>query len=256
MKVSVVMITLNAERTVAQALGSTAFAEETVVVDCGSTDRTLELCGRLGARVISHPWSGYGAQKNFAIGQARGPWILSLDADEVVSPRLAQAIESLDESTAFQGFRLARLNYYFGRPLRHGGQYPDWQLRLFRKTGGRFNERPVHESVSVAGPVGRLPGDLLHYSYPTLDDYFSRFARYTELDAARLLESGARPGPAGVLRWMILRPAWKFLWRYLLKLGFLDGVPGLLAALFNSFTMIVSYARFREKYFAHTPGAQ
>jgi hypothetical protein len=148
------------------------------------------------------------------------------------------------------------LNYYFGRALRHGGHYPDLQLRLFRKSHGRFDTRPVHESVKVTGKVGRLEGDLIHYTYDSLDEYLEKFLSYTELEANRLLDTGMHPSALRALRMMICSPALKFTRRYLVKLGFLDGVPGLIAALFGSFTMAVSYAKFWEKYRARPAGPQ
>jgi glycosyltransferase involved in cell wall biosynthesis len=254
-KLSVVMITLNAERTLERSLASVkSLAGEIVIVDSGSSDRTLEIAAGHGARVISHPWQGYGAQKNLAIEQAACEWVLSLDADEVVSGSLARSIESLAGEPPCQGYRLPRLNHYFGRPLHHGGQYPDYQLRLFRKSRGQFDTRPVHESLKIDGRVGRLDGDLIHYTYETIEEYLQKFLAYTELEAVRLLQSGERPSTMRAIRKMLCAPVLKFIRRYLFKLGFLDGVPGLIAAAFGSFTMSVSYARFWEKYRAGSTG--
>lgn len=254
-KLSVVMITLNAERTLLRSLASVKnLAGEIVVVDSGSSDQTREIAEANGARVITHPWQGYGEQKNFAIEQTTGDWVLSLDADELVSGPLANSIESLAGEPPCDGYRLPRLNHYFGRPLYHGGQYPDFQLRLFRKSSGRFDTRPVHESLKIDGKVGRLQGDLIHFTYETIEEYFQKFLVYTELEATRLLQSGERPTTMRAIRKMFCTPALKFIRRYLFKLGFLDGVPGLIAAAFGSFTMSVSYARFWEKYKAGAAG--
>ncbi|HLA41591.1 MAG TPA: glycosyltransferase family 2 protein [Candidatus Glassbacteria bacterium] len=254
--ISVVIITLDAELVIGPTLASTGFAREVVVVDSGSTDRTVEFCEKAGARVISRQWSGYGPQKNFAIGQASCPWVLSLDADEVVSSELAAEISALEDSTPYAGFRIPRLNHYFGRGLRHGGQYPDLQLRLFRKSRGRFNTRPVHEAVELDGAPGRLSGEILHYSYASVDDYLQKFLRYTGLEAERLLAGGEKPTPGRLITRLALAPLAKFVRRYFIKLGFLDGLPGFLAAIFTSFTMIASYARFWDKYRSHSSGAQ
>ncbi len=249
------MITLNAERTLGRSLDSvTGLAGEIVIVDSGSSDRTLEIAAAHGARVISHPWRGYGAQKNFAIEQATGDWVLSLDADEVVSGPLARSLSELPQEPPCDGYRLPRLNHYFGRALHHGGQYPDLQLRLFRKSSGQFDTRPVHESLKIEGGVGRLDGDLIHYTYETIEEYLQKFLAYTELEAIRLLETGERPSTVRAIRKMLCAPALKFIRRYLFKLGFLDGIPGLIAAAFGSFTMSVSYARFWEKYRAGAAG--
>ncbi len=256
-KLSVVMITLNAERTLGRCLASVqSLADEIVVVDCGSSDSTREIAAGYGARVIEHPWQGYGEQKNFAIEQAAGRWVLSLDSDELVSVELARSIASLPQEPPCDGYQLPRLNHYFGRPLHHGGQYPDFQLRLFRKSRGRFDTRPVHESVRLDGKVGRLKGDLIHYTYDTIEEYLQKFLAYTELEATRLLESGERPTAVRAMRKIICAPALKFTRRFLFKLGFLDGVPGLIAAAFGSITMSVSYARFWEKYRARAAGPQ
>jgi len=257
LEISVVLITRNAARTLGPTLDSlTGLAAEIIAVDSCSADGTVEICQAHGARVIQRDWEGFGPQKNFAISQAGCPWVLSLDADEVLSPELAREIAALTDSTPYAAFRLRRLNHYFGSPLRHGGQYPDWQLRLFRRGSGQFSDRPVHESLQVTGRVGTLRGDILHYSYLTLDDYFDKFDRYTALEAERLLAAGTRFSAAGAANQMLVRPAVKFLRRYFLKGGFRDGVPGLLAALFNSMTMSVSYARFWEKSRSHPAGPQ
>ena len=242
-----VIITFNAESRLRQALSSVSFAREIVIVDCGSTDRTLEICRESGARIIERQWSGYSEQKNSGIGEARGTWILSMDADEELSPLLAREIKALEEPAPYSGYRIPRLNYYFGRALYHGGQYPDLQLRLFRKDLGCFDSRLIHEAVRIPGPVGRLKGDLLHYTYETIQDYFNKFNRYTMLEAQSLAESGKRPSTASLAWALLARPWLKFIRRYFFKLGFLDGVPGLLAALFTAFTMTVSYARYWEK---------
>jgi glycosyltransferase involved in cell wall biosynthesis len=248
LKISTVVVALNAERSIGQALESIrGFSDEAVVVDCGSADSTEKICLEKGARVIRKPWEGYARQKNFAVEQAACPWVFSLDADEEVSPELASEIQSLNEDTGFQGFRLPRRNHYFGRALLHGGQYPDFQLRLFRKDSGRFNDRPVHESVILDGKAGKLNSALEHYSYPTIADYFEKFGRYTELEAERLFAAGCSPGPVGLAGELAVRPCWKFIRRYFFKLGFLDGVPGFLAAAFGSFTMIAAQAKCWEK---------
>jgi glycosyltransferase involved in cell wall biosynthesis len=247
LKISAVMITCNAGRTIGRALESVrAVCAEAIVVDSGSTDSTVSICRELGAKVIQKQWEGYSRQKNFAVEQAACPWILSLDADEELTAELAQEIRGLDDDTAYDGFRMPRRNYYFGRALRFGGQFPDLQLRLFRKGSGRFNDRPLHESVEVKGAVGRLRGVLEHDSDPTLEDYFEKFGRYTELEAQRLLTEGHRPTGIGLVVGLVVAPFWKFVRRYFFKLGFLDGVPGLLAAALGSFTMIVSRAKCWE----------
>ena len=256
LEISAVIITLNAEGTIRNTLTALDFTAEIVVVDSGSRDRTLEICREYGARIYEWEWPGYGRQKNRAIEQAVCPWVLSLDADEQVTAELAREIRALEENAPYDGYRLPRLNHYFGRPLYHGGQYPDLQLRLFRKGRGRYNERPLHESVVLEGRAGRLEGNLLHYSYGSIAEYLEKFQRYTCLEAERLQAAGERPGTFRCLRRMVLSPWAKFLRRYFFKRGFLDGMPGFLAAAFTSFTMIVSYARLWEKYQPGPAGPQ
>ncbi|OGF98602.1 MAG: hypothetical protein A3F83_10330 [Candidatus Glassbacteria bacterium RIFCSPLOWO2_12_FULL_58_11] len=256
LEISAAIITLNAGETIRKTLAALDFTAEIVVVDSGSTDRTLDICREYGARIYSRDWEGFGRQKNWAIEQARCTWVLSLDADEEVSAELAREIRELDEAAPYDGYRLPRLNHYFGRPLYHGGQYPDLQLRLFRKGRGRYNERPVHEAVILEGRAGRLKGNLLHYSYGSIAEYLEKFQRYTRLEAERLHAEGERPGALGCLRRMVLAPCAKFIRRYIFKRGFLDGMPGFLAAALSSFTMIVSYARLWEKYQPGPAGPQ
>ena len=249
------MITLDAARTIERSLNSVSrLADEIIVVDSGSKDRTVEIAAACGARVVNHHWEGYGATKNFAAAQARNDWVLSLDSDELVSTELAYAISSLPDVPPCDGYRVPRLNHYFGHPLRHGGLYPDLQLRLYRRSRGKFDTRPVHESVHVDGRVGRVDGDLIHYTYESMQEYLGKFMKYTDLEATRLLESGERPSGFNALRRIACGPALKFTRRYLFKLGFLDGVPGLVAAALGSITMSVSYARFWERYRQRSAG--
>jgi glycosyltransferase involved in cell wall biosynthesis len=227
---SVVLITLNEAANLPRTLASVRWAQEIVIVDSGSTDGTLEIARQAGARVFEEEWKGFGAQKNSAISRASGDWILSLDADEEVSPELAAEIQALlAGDPPFSAYRMPRLNHFLGRPLRHGGYWPDPKLRLFRRGLAQFQDRLVHESVEAAGPVGTLSNPLLHHCYGTLEDYVEHMNRYSTLGAQTLVSAGRAPRSLPALAWTaLMNPAATFLYNYVFRLGFLDGREGLL----------------------------
>ena len=233
---SVALITRNEAANLPCTLLSVRWAQETVVVDSGSTDATLEIARSAGARVFEEPWKGFAAQKNSAIAHTTGDWILSLDADEEVSPELAREIQALlAGEPAFAAYRIPRLNHFLGRALHHGGYWPDPKLRLFRRGAARFLDRPVHETMQADGPVGTLKGHLIHHCYPTLEDYIEHMNRYSTISAQALIASG-RAGRSWLwLVWTaLLNPAATFLYNYIVRLGFLDGREGLLQHLNHS----------------------
>ena len=242
-RVSVILITLNEENNIVPCLTSVAWAEEIVLVDTGSRDRTLELARDFTDRIYTISWPGYGAAKNFALEQARMDWILSVDADERVSPALREEIrEALRHPGPWAGYRLPRKNYFAGRWVRRLGWYPDYTLRLFRRGLGRFRERAVHEEVEVAGPVGRLRNPLDHYSYASVSDYLRRQDRYARLAAREMQKEGRRPR-WGELAW---RPALHFFKLYVLRLGFLEGRLGFTLAVLGSLYNFLKYYYLRE----------
>ncbi len=233
------IVTRNEAASVSGCLDSVSWAEEVVVLDCGSSDGTQEICRARGALVIEHPWEGYSAQKNLAIGKTRHPWVLSLDADERVSEGLLGQIRRvLEEDGPADGYRIPRRNIFFGRWLRHGELWPDHQIRLFRRERSRFNDKPVHESVEVSGKVEELTEPLDHLSYGTLSDFFDRQVRYAALAAEELDRAGASPRFADFL----LRPLWRFLKGYLLKSGWRDGPEGFIAAAGSAFYVFMRAA--------------
>lgn len=238
---SATVITLNAAQQLAECLRSLAFADEVLVVDCGSTDGTIELARQHGARVIHQDWLGYGAQKQFAVQQAAHEWVLCVDADERITDALRESIEGALLSPSAQGFAMARCNRFMGRWLRHGEGYPDWSMRLFHRAHGRWSTHPVHEFVQANGPVLRLRGDLLHESAQSLTDYLSKQNRYTTLAAQQMFAQGER---AGVLR-LALSPLVRFFKFYLLRLGFLDGVAGLVHISIGCHNSLMKYAKLR-----------
>ena len=240
---SAVIITLNAAPQLERCLQSVAFADEILVVDSGSTDATLEIAQRYGARVIHQDWLGYGKQKQFAAAQARHPWVLSLDADERVSEELKVSILAALEAPGFHAYEFPRRNRFMGRWLAHGEGYPDLSLRLFDRGHASWSDDAVHEKVVPDGPVGRLEGDLLHESQTTIASYLEKQNRYTSLQAEALYRAGKR---AGLLK-LTLSPAFRFIKFYFLRLGFLDGVPGLAHIAIGCFNGFAKYAKLMER---------
>ncbi|RJP77679.1 MAG: glycosyltransferase family 2 protein [Candidatus Zixiibacteriota bacterium] len=243
MSLTVCIIAHNEEEKLPEVLESVRFADEVIVADCGSRDETNLIARSFGARVFSRPnLANLNINKNFTFDQAKSEWILCLDADEVVPPETAREIqEVIRRKPAQAGFYLPRRNHFFGQWLRHGGQYPDWQLRLFRRGQGRFPEAHIHERLKVEGTVGRLRHPLDHYPYSTPEDIRRKLDFYTAFEAEHLYRTGVRPSPLHALRLLYATPAQRFLRRYLLKGGFLDGRPGLQAALMD-------VRNFRQRY--------
>ena len=199
-RLSVFVIALNQEANIGDCLASVSFADEIVVVDTGSTDRTVELAGAYTDRVLSAPWEGFGRTKNYALDQTRGDWVFSLDTDERVPPALREEILAVVRADGpGDGYRVARKNYFCGRWIRRLGWYPDYTLRLFRRGQGRFRDREVHEEVVVAGSVGTLKTPLTHYSYRSVSEYVARMDRYARLAAQELAKAGRRPVPGRVI---------------------------------------------------------
>ncbi|HLJ77937.1 MAG TPA: glycosyltransferase family 2 protein [Acidobacteriaceae bacterium] len=247
--VSVALITKNEEANLRRTLESVRWASEIVVVDSGSTDRTAEIARECGAKFLVEPWRGFGAQKNFAIAHCTGEWVLSLDADEEVSPELAQEIQTLLAGKPDRdGYFLPRRNSFLGRWIRHGGYWPDPKLRLFRRGAAQFEERAVHETVQCSGATGRLRGHLLHHAYPTLESYIEHMNRYSTLGAGQALGRGkSSRGPLPFLWNVVLNPAATFVYNYILRGGFLDGREGLLLHLYHSTYVSWKYAKAWEQ---------
>ena len=242
---SLCVITRDAAAQLAECLASVPFAAEIVVVDSGSRDDTVEIARRFGARVIEREWQGFGAQKHFAVSAATHDWVLCLDADERLTPELAAAIGAAmgkrGGEPAPVAYAMARRNRFLGRWLAHGEGYPDWNVRLFDRRRARWSDDPVHENVVVDGNVGRLGGDLLHASAESLAAYVAKQNRYTTLQAEAMHARGER---ASALR-LALSPCARFLRYYVVRLGFLDGVAGLVHIGIGSFASFLKYAKLR-----------
>ena len=242
-RLSVVVITFNEEERLRTCLDSAAWADEIVVVDADSQDKTVQIAREFTDHVLVRPWPGFAAQKNFGVEHASGDWVLSLDADEEVSFELREeAMRVLAQADPGDGYAAPRRNVFQGQWIRHGGLYPDWQVRLFRRGRGRFLDRDVHESIQVEGRVGRLSGHLVHRSYRGVGDFFERANRYSTLAAAELIRAGARARA----RELLLRPLGRFLAMYVLKSGFLDGRKGLLLAALYAYYVFMRTAKVWE----------
>ena len=249
MKISATIITCNEAANIREACESVAWADEVLVVDSGSTDETRELAQACGARVLRREWPGFAAQKQFATDEAANDWVFSLDADERVSDELKASITKLgaqSESELADGYRIARRSFYQGRWIQGGGWYPDWQLRLFRKSRGRWAPRHIHESVKLHenARVEKLAGDILHYSVSDAAQHHRMIGeRYAPLAARQMLEEGRH---TSVLKIATAAPS-AFVRSYLLQGGFRDGVAGLTIASFAAHHAFLKHIMLWEK---------
>lgn len=231
---SVVIITLDEADRIEDALRSVAFADECVVLDAGSRDDTVARARALGARVVETGWPGHVAQKNRALAEARGEWVLAIDADERVTPELRAAIEAALAAPSADGFRMARRNHWLGHRLAHGFWYPDRRIRLVRKERARWGGEDPHDVLLVDGRVADLDGDLDHHPYRSLAEHLATLDRYSA--------TGARRGSWADI---VFRPIWHFVSGYVLRRGFLDGVPGLVVAALGSVYTLLKWSRTR-----------
>jgi glycosyltransferase involved in cell wall biosynthesis len=242
-KLTVTVITWNEAANIAAALESVAWADEIVVVDSGSTDDTVGIARRYATRVIETGWPGYGAQKNHAAELASNDWILSIDADERVTPDLASEIRTLlDAGPGAPGYRIPRVTYYLGRWIRSTDWYPDYQLRLYDRRAGRWSLRQVHESVELQGTPGRLTHEIQHYAYRNVSHHLATIDRYTTLAAEQWQSEGRR---ARLLD-SAVSPAFAFLRNYLLRGGIRDGAPGFLVSVLNSYYVYLKFVKLWE----------
>ncbi len=249
---SVAIITLNEEANIARTLSSVAFADEVIIVDSGSTDRTIEIARAFpNVKVFAEPWKGFAAQKNSAIEKCTGTWVLSLDADEELTPELQNEIRLLlPGNPSADAYMLRRRNLFLGRWIKRGGYYPDPKLRLFRNHSAnfapatRFTDRPVHETIAFDGRLETLNHDLIHHAYPTLETYIEHMDRYSTLGAEILVAKGkiSRSWPVFFFSMQVI-PKLTFIWNYFFRGGFLDGREGLLLHAYHSTYTSWKYAK-------------
>jgi glycosyltransferase involved in cell wall biosynthesis len=229
-RLSAIIISKNEATNIEACLDSLAFCDECIVVDDGSSDCTVETANAKGARVVSHAFDGFGPQKNFALSLAAGDWVLSIDADERVSPALARAINAAICNGDADAYEMPRLSRFLGRVMRHSGWYPDYVLRLFRKGRAHFSNDLVHERVVCQGVVGRIAESLDHYPVLRLEDAVSRMDRYSTAGAEMFVASQRKVSFASG----ITHGLWSFFRAYVWRLGFLDGREGFLLAIANA----------------------
>ncbi len=240
---SVAIITHNEEDNIKDALESVKWADEIVVVDSFSTDKTLEICRQYTDRVFTLEWTGFADTKQEAVNLTTHPWVFVLDADERVTEELKDEIHNIikDESSR-DGYYVPRKNFFSGRWIKHGGWWPDYTLRLFRRGKGTFQPREVHEAVNINGSTGYLKNPLRHYTYKNVDDYLQRMQRYSTLAAKELFKKGCR----GSILDIIFRPPATFFKMFFLQLGMLDGIYGIILAYLYSVYTYKKYWKLRE----------
>lgn len=243
-ELTLVVITKNAENCLEKCLKSADWIAHKVIVDSGSTDRTVVIAKLAGAKVIHQDWLGFGPQKQFAVMQAPTDWVLCLDADEFLSPELSQSLQAIfDQKKLLDAYKFPRSNKFLGRFLKHGEGYPDWSLRLFNKTKARWSDDLVHEKVVAIGgeplKVGKLYGDLMHESGESISHYIEKQNRYTDIQARQMIESRKNVSCSR----LIFSPLMRFLKFYFLKRGFLDGLPGFVHILIGCFAAFLKYLK-------------
>lgn len=246
MRLSVAMITKNEEKNLERTLKSVqSFADEIVIVDSGSTDRTEEIAKTYGAKFYSEAWKGYGGQRNSVIDKAQGEWILNIDADEEISPELQKKILEIKNSDGDKSvYSINFTSVCFGKKIKHGGWSNSYHIRLFKKEAGRFNDNTVHESFQTKEKIHMLKEDIYHHSYSSLGDYFAKFNRYTTEGALEYYKRGKR---CNIFQ-LAINPLFKFLRMYIFRLGFLDGKEGFVLACTSSLYTMVKYYKLYEIY--------
>jgi glycosyltransferase involved in cell wall biosynthesis len=258
---SVAIITRNEAHNLPRTLASVQFADEIIIIDSASTDSTVEIARSFNAQVFDEPWQGFAAQKNMAIARCTGTWVLSLDADEELSPELQKQIRTLLPSNPpHDAYYIRRRNLFLNCWMKHGGYYPDAKLRLFRRDAANFShsapfaDRPVHETISFDGESATLDFDLIHHAYPTLESYLEHMDRYSTL-GAQLLVAGGRTS-RNLLSFhvnVLLVPQLTFIWNYFFRLGFLDGREGLLLHLYHAAYTSWKYAKAWQTVYKKPP---
>jgi len=236
---SIVIITKNEEENIERCLKSAEWADEIVVLDSGSTDRTPQICRQYDCRFIEHEWHGFGRTKKYAVEQTCNNWILSVDADEEISQDLKETILQIIKNPKYNGYRINRRTFYLGKLINHCGWNRDYPLRLFNKQYGNFNTEIVHESVEIEGEAGLIEEKLWHYNYPTIDSHIKKINRYSAMSARKKYEQGENVTIIG----SFLKGAAKFFKMYLFQAGFLDGKKGLILSINSAIGVYLKYIK-------------
>jgi len=239
---SVIIITKNEAEHISRCLASVNWADEIIVVDSGSGDNTVEICRAYTDKVFISDWPGFGMQKQRALDKAQGDWVLSIDADEVVTPELREEIEKALQQDYYRGYEIPRLSSYCGRQMRHGGWWPDHVLRLFRRDCGRFTASAVHERIIVQGQTGQLTTPLLHDAFVDLDEVLHKVNCYSSLGAEILYQKGTQSSISKA----IFKAFWTFVRTYFLKLAVMDGRQGLMLSISNAEGTYYKYVKLLE----------
>jgi glycosyltransferase involved in cell wall biosynthesis len=241
-KLSVTIITKNEEKNIGRCLASVQWADEIIVVDSGSTDLTLNVCKLYKCKIIQTKWQGFGKTKQFAVNSTSNDWVLSIDADEEISPKLKDTIQNILENTDKKAYKIKRTSFYIGKEVKHCGWNKDFPLRLFHKKFAEFNDKSVHESVKTKEKIGIIYDVILHYSFPTLKKHLEKMIRYSELGAESLFQKGRKSSIGNA----VFRGIFKFIKMYFLQAGYLDGKTGLLISFVSGFGVSYKYFRLWE----------
>ncbi len=246
-RLSITVITYNEEENIRSCLESVKGLGEIIIVDSFSNDNTVNICKEFTDKIYIKEWMGYSKQKNLAIDIAGGEWILSIDADEYLEDSLREEILGIINSNpVYDGYFIPRKTIFLNKWIRHGGWYPDYTLRLFRKGKGRFKEREVHEALELEGKVGYTRHAIIHNTFKTLESYLSKINNYSSLSVKEMLKSGIPRYKTGSLN-LLLRPFFTFFYKYILRMGFLDGKHGLILNLYHSFYVFSKYSKAWEE---------
>jgi len=240
--ITAILVVKNEEAHLRETLNALRWVDEIVVVDSGSTDKTVDVAREFTDKIYIKPWMGYGKQKNFALSKAKSEWVLSIDGDETVTEELAKEVMEAVKNDEYDGYLINIQLVFLGKPLRFGGVYPDYHLRLFKREKGSFKESDVHEGVILNGKKARLNGKILHHSYENLHDYLQKFNTYTTLFAKQKVREGKRTNAI----YPFLRFGGELFKRLFFKLAILDGYPGMLYAFLSSFYSFMKYAKLYE----------
>ncbi len=238
-KISATIITKNEEKNIERCLKSLNWVDEIIVVDSGSTDKTIDICRKYNCKIIETEWLGFGKTKKFAVNSASNNWIFSIDSDEEVTSELEAEIKNILVNPTHNGYKIKRKSFYLGKMINHSGWESDFPLRLFNREYGNFNEKDIHESVIVEGEVRKIESNLLHYTYPTISSHLSRINRYSDIQAKELKKNGKHYSLFIVLFFGLN----KFLKMYVLKLGFLDGKEGLILCCNSAYGVYLKYLK-------------